>query len=388
MTATSEVVIVGGGISGAATAYELAVQGVKVTLLEKGDLANMASSWTLAGVRQSGRHPAELPLAKAAVDRWPTLGEELGADIEYRQHGNLRLARTEDEIPEIQKVVAATASAGITIEFLEGNDRVRAVAPALSESIPAASFCSTDGHANPTATVSAFAESAKRHGATIRTGVQVTGLATSGGRIAGVETTSGRVPADVVVVVAGIYTPTLLAPLGIDFPLQIVFTPAIQSVPMPRLIDQVLGVAGADLALRQQADGRIRATGGGQPWAGTLADIEHDFDAVQPPAYRIHDALERIIRVIPTFREARLAKVWGGLIDLTPDALPVFERLSSTEGLVFAAGFSGHGFGIGPSTGQILADLVMGGGCELPIDAFALDRFAGISGQERPTLHG
>src|SRR4051794_13056781 len=92
-----EVVIIGGGISGTAAAYELARAGARVTLLERGLLASMASGRTLAGVRQSGRHPAELPLATAAVERWAVLGEELGADVEYRRQGNLRLARTPEE---------------------------------------------------------------------------------------------------------------------------------------------------------------------------------------------------------------------------------------------------------------------------------------------------
>src|ERR671916_3154034 len=93
-TRTTEVVVIGGGISGTAAAYELARAGATVTLLEQGSLASMASGWTLGGVRQSGRHSAELPLATAAVARWEHLGEELGADIEYRREGNLRLARS------------------------------------------------------------------------------------------------------------------------------------------------------------------------------------------------------------------------------------------------------------------------------------------------------
>jgi sarcosine oxidase subunit beta len=101
----TDVVIIGGGISGTAAAYELAGAGIGVTVLEKGSLASMASGWTLAGVRQSGRHQAELPLAMDAVTRWETLSEELGADVEYRQKGNLRLARTPEEVPVIRSVV-------------------------------------------------------------------------------------------------------------------------------------------------------------------------------------------------------------------------------------------------------------------------------------------
>src|SRR5205814_1417532 len=108
----ADVIVIGGGISGAAAAYEIARAGARVTLIEKGSLASMASGWTLGGVRQSGRHPAELPLATAAVQRWMTLAEELDADVEYRQDGNLRLARTEAEVPTIRAIVEEQRAMG------------------------------------------------------------------------------------------------------------------------------------------------------------------------------------------------------------------------------------------------------------------------------------
>jgi choline dehydrogenase-like flavoprotein len=113
-TGTTEIVVIGGGISGTAAAYELARAGAKVTLLERGSLASMASGWTLAGVRQSGRHPAELPLATAAVARWEQLGEELGADVEYRREGNLRLARSLEEAPSSRLSSPSSAISGWT----------------------------------------------------------------------------------------------------------------------------------------------------------------------------------------------------------------------------------------------------------------------------------
>src|SRR5215211_9449403 len=187
-TSTTEVVIIGGGISGTAAAYELARAGAKITLLERGSLANMASGWTLAGVRQSGRHPAELPLASAAVARWEHLGEELGADVEYRREGNLRLARSPEEVPVIQAIVAEQRDLGLDLLYLPDNAAVREIAPALAESVLAASYCPTDGHANPVATVQAFAMAAARHGATLRTDTAVTEIDASSGRIRGVRT--------------------------------------------------------------------------------------------------------------------------------------------------------------------------------------------------------
>ena len=387
-TGSTEVVVIGGGISGTAAAYELARAGARVTLLEQGSLASMASGWTLAGVRQSGRHPAELPLATAAVARWEHLGEELDADIEYRGEGNLRLARSPEEVRVIEKIVAEQRDLGLDLTYLPDNAAVREVAPAIAESVLAASYCPTDGHANPIATVQAFAMAAARHSTTLRTGTVVTAIDTSGGRVRGVRTPNGDIAADVVVVTAGVDTARLCAPLGLDLPIQVSQVAVVQTMPLPPLLRQVLGTAGADFAGRQEVGGRFRLTGGGQPWPHRLEDRDHDDDLVLPPAADIVAALTRGIEVLPALGEAGVARVWGGLLDMTPDALPIIERVPQVDGLVIAAGFSGHGFCLGPVTGHIVRDLVMEGATAFPIQPFMRDRFATGSGLVAATLHG
>lgn len=384
----TDVVVIGGGISGTAAAYELARAGARVTLLEQGSLASMASGWTLAGVRQSGRHPAELPLATAAVARWEHLGEELDAEIEYRREGNLRLARSPEEVRVIEKIVAEQRDLGLDLTYLPDNAAVREVAPAIAESVLAASYCPTDGHANPIATVQAFAMAAARHGTTLRTGTVVTAIDTSGGRVRGVRTPNGDIAADVVVVTAGVYTARLCAPLGLDLPIQVSQVAVVQTVPLPPLLRQVLGTAGADFAGRQEVGGRFRLTGGGQLLPHRLEDRDHDDDLVLPPAADIVAALTRGIEVLPALGEAGVARVWGGLLDMTPDALPIIERVPQVDGLVIAAGFSGHGFCLGPVTGHIVRDLVMEGATAFPIQPFMRDRFATGSGLVAATLHG
>jgi len=388
VTGTTEVVVIGGGISGTATAYELARAGAKVTLLEQGSLASMASGWTLGGVRQSGRHPAELPLASAAVARWEQLGEELGADVEYRREGNLRLARSPEEVPVIQTIVAEQPNLGLDLRFLPDNAAVREIAPAIAESVLAASYCPTDGHANPITTVRAMAGAAARHGATLRTETVVTTIDASGGRVRGVRTRGGDIAADVVVVAAGVYSARLCAPLGLDLPIQVSRVAVVQTVPLPPLIQQVLGTAGADFAGRQEVGGRFRLTGGGRPWPHQLDDLAHGDDPVLPPAEDVIAALTRGIEVLPALGDARVARVWGGLLDMTPDALPIIERVPELDGLVIAGGFSGHGFCLGPVTGQIVRDLVLEGTTAFPIRPFRLDRFTAISGLAAATLHG
>ena len=380
------VIIVGGGISGAATAYELARNGISTTLLERGELASMASGWTLAGVRQSGRHPSELPLAAAAVARWAELDDELRAETEYRQQGNLRLALSEADVPAIHYAVDASLAAGIPIAYLDTVNEIREIAPALSDELFGASYCPTDGHANPTKTVMAFAEAAKRHGATIRTGVEVTGVTTTGGRITGVETSDGPIGADIVILAAGVYTPRLLEPFGLNLPLRLCHVPVVQTVPTAPMLDQVIGIASGRFAGRQQVDGRFRLTLGSIPWDGGET---HDEYNIQPTLEQVRETIEVSTRILPAIQGLRVAQVWGGLLDLTPDALPVIERSTEVDGLIIAAGFSGHGFCLGPITGQILADLAVIGTTELPIEAFQLSRFADrLTEPESLTLHG
>jgi len=291
----SAIVIIGGGITGAAAAEALSREGHGVTLIDKQGIAAMASGRTLGGVRQSGRHPAELPLARAAVAQWAGLHEALGADVGYRREGNLRLARTPAEVDVVRGLVESQQAQGLDLAFLPDNAAVRAVAPALSPDVLAASWCPTDGHADPVKATRAFAEAARRHGADVREGVGATAIHVAHHRVTGVATTAGWLAADRVIVAAGIHTPALLAPLGLHLPLAIQLVSVVQSEPLPPLLAQVFGVANADCAGRQEIDGRLRVTDGGTP-ATTASDV--------PSAGAVRDLIALVSRVLPMMGHA------------------------------------------------------------------------------------
>jgi sarcosine oxidase subunit beta len=374
------IVIIGGGITGAAAADALAREGHGVTLIEKRSLAAMASGRTLGGVRQSGRHPAELPLARAAVALWKDLAESLGADVDYRQGGNLRLARTPAEVEVIRGIVHSQRAQGLDLDFLPDNAAVRAIAPALSPRVLAASYCATDGHADPVKATHAFADSARRHGATLREGADARSIESAKGRVIGVTTSDGFVPAERVVVAAGVDSPALLAPLGFELPLAVQMVSVVQSEPLARTLDQVFGVANADCAGRQEAGGRLRFTDGGST-AGPWVD--------EPPERVVRDLVALVADVLPAAGSAKVARTWTGLIDLTHDALPVIDAPASVAGLVVAAGFSGHGFCLGPVSGLLCADLAIGRPARHDLAAFRLARFQERAvAAARPSMHG
>jgi sarcosine oxidase subunit beta len=273
---------------------------------------------------------------------------------------------------------------GLDLEFLPDNDRVRAIAPAISREVLAASLCPTDGHANPLKATTAFADDARRHGAEIREGVAVRSLLVRGDRVAGVETNDGTHDADCVIVAAGINTPRLLRSAGLDLPLSIKVVHVVQTGPLPPMLAQVFGVANADCAGRQEVDGRLRFTSGAEDWLGD--PDRWDERELAPGDDDVRRVVDRVAHVLPVVATTPIHRTWGGLIDLTPDALPAID--SPLPGLVVAAGFSGHGFCLGPASGQLCADLALGRAPRHDLSAFRLDRFRDVSARADLTLHG
>jgi sarcosine oxidase subunit beta len=383
----ADVVIVGGGISGVAAAYELALMQVDVTLVERFDLAAMASGWTLAGVRQSGRHPAELPLAKEAVSAWKNLDQELDATVEYVQKGNLRLAYNEQEASRLTVMVEEQTALGLDIQMLSENRAVRDIAPMVSEFVLAASFCPTDGHANPNLTVKALAEAAIRAGATLRMGECVREVITEKNKIRGVRTDQSTISAATVVLAAGMHTQNLLKPLGLSLPITPQVVTVVRSKPTKPLLSQVLGTATANFAGRQEASGRFRVTGGIHTWRGTL-EIENNMPSIKPFLEDISAVIQRATQAIPVFGTLAIEDMWAGLIDMTPDGLPVIEASPEIDGLVIAAGFSGHGFALGPVIGRIIRDLVLKKSPNFPLKAFTRARLDSLKRANIAELHG
>lgn len=189
--------IVGAGVIGSSIAYHLARMGQRVLVIERGDVAGSpAASWASAGgVRRQGRHPAEALLASEAIARWPTLSQELEADLQYRQGGNLLLAENDEEAAHLVDFVCEQQALGFHDVSLLDRQTTHEVVPALHAHISASSYSPTDGQADPPLTTRAFALAAQRHGATYWHHTTVKSLLVSGQRVTGVKTDRGPVTA-------------------------------------------------------------------------------------------------------------------------------------------------------------------------------------------------
>lgn len=365
----SEVVIIGAGVVGCAIAYELARAGVRVTVVERECVAYGGSGRNGGGVRAQWRFRTELPWAMAAIEIFKTLDEELGIDSEYRQTGNLILAADEAEMAEHRASVAEQRAAGLDTCILSAEE-VFELAPALDRRAPIAGarYCPTDGSCNPIAVTYGYARAAEREGARFLLHTAATAIAVGGGRAQGVETAAGRIAADLVVLAAGPWSVPLAHGVGVELPIEPHRHHVFVTEPVPPLMEP-FGIHLASGAWWRQARSGAMHVGLGQETPPTFSQ---EVDAAWLP-----QAARTILTFLPGLARVKVIRCWAGLYDVTPDACHIVDWAPGVEGLLIAAGFSGHGFALGPITGRLVKELLVDGRPSLALEPFALSRFSG-----------
>jgi sarcosine oxidase subunit beta len=366
----ADVIIVGGGVIGCAIAYNLVKAGVRPLVLEREEIGAGGSSRNGGGVRQSARDLREMPLAIYGVRKlWPYLSEELGVDVEYHQPGNLRLGKTEDHLRFLEQMVEHNRAAGLELRMLSGAE-VREICPYLSEEVIGASFCPTDGHGNPMKTTLAFYKKARELGAQFITGESVQAIWTKRGRVTGVQTDHAVYEAPQVVLAAGLGSRPIANTVGIDLPMQKVLIEALITEAYPQLFPQMLGTAAADFYGHQTDHGSFVFGGstGLEPFASD--------EAFPVTRSRTAPSLCRaILGYFPMMKKVNIIRTWAGFLDEMADHVPVLDQVAEVPGLALACGFSGHGYGISPAVGQLMAELLTLGQPSISLAAFRYDRF-------------
>ena len=399
----ADIVIIGAGIAGISTALELAERGLDVVVFEKGIVAGEQSSRNWGWCRQMGRDPEELPLIKISMDLWRGMRQRINAEVGYREDGAVYLCRNEDELKKRQQWHDLYVKDHDLKTRMIGRKETAELAAGAQVDWPGGLFTPDDGRAEPTMAVSAMAIAAQRLGVKIFQNCAVRLIEREAGKIAGVVTEKGSVKSSTVVLCGGAWSRRFCHNVGIRLPQLSVVNSVMRTAPIEASIDANLN--GRKFAIRKRLDGGY-----------TLAHADYSVADIMPDSFRLFkdfwhlmrderkdyklrigerslqefqlkrrwsgdeespfeqvrildpkpvdpildEALAALCNTLPVFKDVAIEERWAGVIDVMPDVLPVISEVESTPGFFMATGFSGHGFGLGPGAGKLMAEIIFG----------------------------
>jgi sarcosine oxidase subunit beta len=368
MIKRASVVIIGGGIIGCSIAYNLAKMGRKnVVLFEKNSLASGATGRSGAGIRQQFGTEMNCILARESIKIFENLSQELDYDIELNQGGYLMLAYTEKEVSQFKKNVALEQSLGIDARCITVKEAKEIVPPLNTEGLLAATFCPTDGHANPFNTNFAYAEAAQRLGVKIYNFTEVREIKTEDNRIVSVSTDQGEVLTPIVINAAGGYSGEIGKMVGVEIPVYSQRHQILITEPIDPLFKPMLMSFSRNFYCQQTPHGSI-IMGFGDPGEPKGHDIGSSWQFAREMA-------QKMTAVIPLLKEVSMVRQWSGLYNTSPDSQPIVGEHPQVNGFYMAVGFSGHGFMLAPVTSRLMAELILKGRTSIPIDKLDIGRF-------------
>lgn len=397
-----DVAIIGGGLIGITSALFLAERGLSVVICEKGRVGGEQSTRNWGWCRKMGRDPVEIPLAVASASLWEGMNARVGAETGFRKTGIFYLCKSEKEIAKYQAWLRHEAARDLDSVILSSVE-IGEKLPTLHGRWEGALYTHSDGRAEPSLAIAAIAAAAKAAGVLILEQCAVRGVERSAGRLSSIVTEHGPINCGQAVVAGGAWTRLFLGNLGTAFPQLKVIGSVLRTEPLDGAPEQA--VAGADFAFRKRLDGgytiaqknanlahivpdsfrlffrflpAFRSEGNeirlrfGKTFLDELRqprrwalDKTSPFEtgrvlAPKPSMHVLREGLRNLRKHFPEFAAAKIADCWGCAIDVTPDAIPVIDEITDIPGLYVASGFSGHGFGVGPAAGHLMADLIVG----------------------------
>lgn len=417
--ADTDVVILGGGIIGVMTAWFLAAGGTRVVLCEKGRVAGEQSSRNWGWIRQTGRDPAELPIVVEALRIWESLAQEYGDALGFRRTGVMYLAKTEADMAGYANWLPHAQAHGADSRLLTAAQVAQRLQGAATP-WKGALYTPSDARAEPWVAVPLLAAGATARGAIIVENCAVRALDVSAGRISGVITEQGRIACSRVVVAGGAWSSLFLRAHGVAIPQLAVRSSVAATEPLPLISDTA--AVDDDFAFRRRADGGYTLAPGARHdfylgpdglrhiapyWPVFKKDFRNTrlrpmppagypdgwltarrWDADRPSPFEgtrilnpapnmtfLAQVQDAFARAFPALGRPKLRATWAGMIDTMPDVVPVVDHAPGIPGLTIATGMCGHGFGIGPAFGRIVADMVMGRAVGHDMARFRLSRF-------------
>lgn len=416
LPARADAVVVGAGIIGMMSAWFLCKAGLKVAVCEKGRVGGEQSSRNWGWVRQQGRDPAELPIMTESIGIWDNLADDIGGDLGFRREGVIYLANSDERMARYEAWLDIAKGHQLDTRILSAPE-LGALIPGLSGSWNGALYTPSDGRAEPFIAVPAIARAAADAGVTILEDCAVRTVEKTGGRVSGVVTERGALACERVLVAGGVWSSLFLRNAGVDLPQLAVKATVARTEKAPVLFEG--GAASSTFAFRRRQDGgysvapaqfhehyvnaesfrylrrfwpllreswrdtKLRFTGNPMAtpvrsaWrAADVSPFEHVRVLDPKPDTSVIEQIRReMCAHLPALGDTGIAEAWSGMIDTTPDVVPVIDETASTPGLFVATGFSGHGFGIGPGAGRVIADLMQGNPVGHDLGRFRLSRF-------------
>jgi glycine/D-amino acid oxidase-like deaminating enzyme len=412
-----DVVVIGAGVIGISTAWFLAKSGMRVLVCEKGRVAGEQSSRNWGWIRQQGRDPAELPIMTDSINTWESLSKEIGEDIGFTREGVLSVAETDEQLTNLEQWLDTATQHQLDTRMLSGKE-VDGILKDKPGQWKGAMFTPSDGRAEPFKAVPALAKALRQNGGLIREGCAVRAIDMQAGAVAGVVTEHGHVKAQSVVCAGGAWSSLFMDNLGVKLPQLTVRATVMRTAPAPNVYNGNASVG--EVAIRRRQDGgyTVASSGTNEHFIGAdsfrhffkflpalassrkfiklkfggdlikrLSPVRHWQDdetspfeqtrVLNPAPSESAVAMMRagLAKRLPQLANLPVAEAWAGMIDVTPDVVPVMDEIPSHPGLFLATGFSGHGFGIGPGAGKVMADMIIGKQAGYDLDRFRFSRF-------------
>jgi glycine/D-amino acid oxidase-like deaminating enzyme len=413
----ADVVVIGGGIVGVSTAWFLARQGVSVVLCEKGHIAGEQSGRNWGWVRVQGRDTREIPMMLESLRTWDSLEEEIGEDVGFTRGGCFFTANSESQVDEFSGWLDIADKYGIDSQLLSGSDLKKQVKGSAID-WAGALYTASDGRAEPHKATPAIARAATRAGAIVLTACAVRGIETEGGRVSAVVTEHGSIKTSVVLCAAGAWTSMFCRSLDIDVPQLRVKGTVARTAPAEHVLDG--NVFDDRLGIRRRQDGGYTVAHGSvlehpvtpssfryfrkflpslmqelkiirlsfgrefvdewstpKTWALDQASPFEATRVLNPePTPRVIRGIRRNLdAMFPQLEKTPIVESWAGMIESSPDVVPIIDAIDRLPGFHVATGFSGHGFGIGPGAGKAIAGMLTGKDSGIDISALRLNRF-------------
>lgn len=416
-----DVVIIGGGVIGISTAWFLAKSGVSVLVCDKGRVAGEQSSRNWGWIRQQGRDADELPIVIDSINTWENLAKEIrqetGEDIGFTREGVLFAASTDTQLAEYERWLDVAAQYQLDTKIISGAE-VDALVGDKPDQWRGGLYTASDGRAEPFKAVPALARALQQRGGRIREACAVRSLETQAGKVCGVVTEHGSVRTQAVVCAAGAWSSLFLANIGVSLPQLSVRATVARTATAPNFYN---GNAGLDeVAIRRRADGGYSVASSNTnehyisaesfryffkflpalaasarfirmrmpenivslllPTRSWRDDEVSPFEKnrvlnPKPSPVALKKMRAGLDKRLPKLADIPFVESWAGMIDVTPDVVPVMDAIQDYPGLYLATGFSGHGFGIGPGAGRVMADMVMGNKAAHDLSRFRFSRF-------------